>query len=117
MAITFRANTPSTGGLDLADPLELTFAARATASFPGAFPPLRLGEIDALAEESGLDWSTRQAFLDRIMPAHVKRGTQEHVSLIDGSVLVNAPFAGRSEAHTSELQSLMRISYSLFCLT
>src|SRR3546814_3036237 len=24
---------------------------------------------------------------------------------------------GRSEAHTSELQSLMRISYSVFCLT
>ena len=94
LPISFRGRTPLQGGHDLADPLELTFAARATASFPGAFPPLRLGEIDALAEESGLDWSTRQAFLDRIMPAHVKRGTQEHVSLIDGSVLVNAPFAG-----------------------
>src|SRR3546814_9974989 len=27
-----------------------------------------------------------------------------------------APAAGRSEAHTSELQSLMRISYAGFCL-
>src|SRR3546814_7217062 len=26
------------------------------------------------------------------------------------------PFAGRSEEHTSELQSLMRISYAVFCL-
>src|SRR3546814_5667718 len=27
-----------------------------------------------------------------------------------------APFAERSEEHTSELQSLMRISYAVFCL-
>src|SRR3546814_5245800 len=27
------------------------------------------------------------------------------------------PSFGRSEAHTSELQSLMRISYAVFCLT
>src|SRR3546814_2376377 len=31
---------------------------------------------------------------------------------------VTDPFAGqRSEEHTSELQSLMRISYAVFCLT
>src|SRR3546814_6223611 len=28
----------------------------------------------------------------------------------------NRPFQGRSEEHTSELQSLMRISYAVFCL-
>src|SRR3546814_1592708 len=28
----------------------------------------------------------------------------------------NEPVAGRSEEHTSELQSLMRISYAVFCL-
>src|SRR3546814_9976361 len=28
----------------------------------------------------------------------------------------NPEFAGRSEEHTSELQSLMRISYAVFCL-
>ena len=94
LPISFRGRTPLQGGHDLADPLELTLAARATASFPGAFPPLRLSEIDPLAEASGREWSTRQAFLDRIMPVHVRRGTEEHVSLIDGSVLVNAPFAG-----------------------
>src|SRR3546814_20974921 len=27
-----------------------------------------------------------------------------------------APYRGRSEEHTSELQSLMRISYAVFCL-
>src|SRR3546814_2960509 len=33
-----------------------------------------------------------------------------------GSAGVDAPSAGRSEEHTSELQSLMRISYAVFCL-
>src|SRR3546814_5204481 len=32
------------------------------------------------------------------------------------SVLAMADFAARSEEHTSELQSLMRISYAVFCL-
>src|SRR3546814_5728070 len=30
--------------------------------------------------------------------------------------LMNLEWVGRSEEHTSELQSLMRISYSVFCL-
>src|SRR3546814_2507026 len=34
--------------------------------------------------------------------------------LVIGAVLV--PGAARSEEHTSELQSLMRISYAVFCL-
>src|SRR3546814_4519379 len=33
----------------------------------------------------------------------------------DGSLL-EQPFSDRSEEHTSELQSLMRISYAVFCL-
>ncbi|WP_120715763.1 patatin-like protein [Tsuneonella amylolytica] len=96
--IAFRARTPRDGGTGIADPLELTFAARATASFPGAFPPLRLEEIDALAEESGRDWTGRAAFLERIMPVHIRQGNEAHVSLIDGSVLVNAPFAAARAA-------------------
>src|SRR3546814_5030631 len=32
------------------------------------------------------------------------------------AVVVAAKLAGRSEEHTSELQSLMRISYAVFCL-
>src|SRR3546814_2397981 len=31
-------------------------------------------------------------------------------------VIPNGPSSGRSEEHTSELQSLMRISYAVFCL-
>jgi patatin-related protein len=101
LPIAFRSKTPPQGGESLAEPLELTMAARATASFPGAFPPLRLSEIDALAARRGRPWSGRQAFLERIMPIHVRQGNQEHVSLIDGSVLINAPFAGARAALSS----------------
>src|SRR3546814_2067262 len=33
-----------------------------------------------------------------------------------GKTIVSVPKLGRSEEHTSELQSLMRISYAVFCL-
>lgn len=98
MPIDFSASVPADSGHDLANRLELIFAARATASFPGAFPPLRIDEIDQLADRKEREWTGRQAFLDRIMPVHVTAGTTGHVALIDGSVLVNAPFAGAIQA-------------------
>jgi len=98
MPIGFTAKTPEVSGGWLADPLELTLAARATASFPGAFPPLQVGEIDALAETHERDWTSREAFLQRIMPAHFEAKRVEGVSLIDGSVLVNRPFEGAIDA-------------------
>ncbi|MEL7728415.1 patatin-like protein [Citromicrobium bathyomarinum] len=98
MPIGFTAKTPEVSGAWLADPLELTLAARATASFPGAFPPLQVGEIDALADTHERDWSNREAFLRRIMPAHFEAGRVDGVSLIDGSVLVNRPFEGAIDA-------------------
>src|SRR3546814_1825563 len=39
-----------------------------------------------------------------------------HLAGVSGAVLRRAGSAGRSEEHTSELQSLMRISYAVFCL-
>ncbi|QZD89562.1 patatin-like protein [Qipengyuania aurantiaca] len=98
LPITMRRKTPRTGGEDFANPLELVFAARATASFPGAFPPLKVDEIDRLAKKSERKWDTRDAFLERIMPVHVMRDGVESVSLIDGSVLVNKPFGGAMAA-------------------
>jgi patatin-related protein len=96
LPINFRARAGD--GVMLADPLELVLAARATASFPGAFPPLSLAEIDRLAETEGHRWATREAFLARTMPAHVARGTIGEVALIDGAVLVNAPFGAALSA-------------------
>ncbi|MDP4604702.1 MAG: patatin-like protein, partial [Erythrobacter sp.] len=40
----------------------------------------------------GHHWASRGSFLHRIMPVHVREGTIAQVALIDGSVLVNAPF-------------------------
>lgn len=98
LPIAIRRKAPYAGGEDLANPLELVFAARATASFPGAFPPLQVAEIDRLSSESGRSWDSRDEFLERIMPVHVMRETVSNVSLIDGSVLVNKPFAGAMAA-------------------
>src|SRR3546814_3777090 len=45
----------------------------------------------------------RRAMRGSLLPARVHDGRRRH-------------FCGRSEEHTSELQSLMRISYAVFCL-
>ena len=94
LPIAFRADTPALAGQPLAHPLELTLAARATASFPGAFPPARVSEVDQLARDNNIDWTGREAFLSRIMPGHYRAELAENLALIDGSVLVNKPFDG-----------------------
>jgi len=76
----------------LADPAELAFAARATASFPGAFPPFQVAELDSVLEERGAHWPGRADFLTRALPRQSALGTAEAAVLIDGSVLANAPF-------------------------
>ncbi|MBC7522336.1 MAG: patatin-like protein, partial [Sandarakinorhabdus sp.] len=74
---------------------ELAFAARATASFPGAFPPARVGEIDTVVAERAAAWPGRAAFLARIFPG---RALPEAATLIDGAVLNNRPFGPAIEA-------------------
>ena len=76
----------------LADAAELAFAARATSSFPGAFPPFTVAELDGVLAERGRKWPGRAAFLQRILPRQAAVGRAEHAVLIDGSVLANAPF-------------------------
>jgi patatin-related protein len=95
LSIGFRARgrNPQGGGRPFADAAELTFAARATASFPGAFPPFTVRELDRVLKRRHRVWPTRDAFLARALPRHAARGTAEDAVLIDGSVLANAPFA------------------------
>ena len=92
--IGFSSRVPAVGGMDIAEPLELVFAARATASFPGAFPPATLEEIDALAATTLRQWVGRDDFIARILPMQLAQGRLEGLSLIDGSVLINKPFEG-----------------------
>ena len=79
-------------GRRLADPAELAYAARATASFPGAFPPFQIGELDRCLEARGRPWPGRAAFLERALPQRAALGEAEKAVLIDGSVLHNRPF-------------------------
>ena len=80
------------GPRSLADAAELSFAARATASFPGAFPPFNVAEIDKVLKSRKRLWAGREAFLHRIFPRSAANGSPEDLVLIDGSVLANAPF-------------------------
>ncbi len=77
---------------DLAAISELVFAARATASFPGAFPPFSARELDTVVRARAVEWNTRDAFLERILPQQFIAGSAADTMLIDGSVLANAPF-------------------------
>jgi len=76
-----------------ADVAELVFAARATASFPGAFPPFTVRELDHVLGQRQRPWPGREDFLCRVLPRACTDGTVDDVALIDGSVLANAPFA------------------------
>lgn len=80
-------------GKGVAHPAALAFAARATSSFPGAFPPLMVGELDQVLADRGETWSGRDAFLQRMLPEQWAESRAEKAVLIDGSVLANAPFA------------------------
>ena len=78
---------------DLANAPALAFAARATSSFPGAFPATEVTEIDRLLAQRGIAWPGRDAFLagnfDRYVRANIDPAT---AAFIDGSVLNNKPF-------------------------
>lgn len=82
----------------LAHPAELAYAARATSSFPGAFPPFTVAELDAVLRKRQVEWPTRRAFLERTLPRHSAANAAESAVLIDGSVLANAPFKPAMDA-------------------
>ncbi len=90
VTISFSTRTGSAN--KLADIPELAFAARATASFPGAFPPFSARELDRLLTVRGQTWDNREPFLQRILPQQFAAGTATNTMLIDGSILANAPF-------------------------
>ncbi|HKF74379.1 MAG TPA: patatin-like protein [Stellaceae bacterium] len=78
---------------DLENAPALAFAARATSSFPGAFPAAQVTEIDRLLAKRGITWQRRDAFLvdnfARYVRANIDPAT---AAFIDGSVLNNKPF-------------------------
>src|SRR3546814_10090541 len=63
-------------------------------------------------------WITALPICDRIGCALAKAASSPPTMKVSVPALAAAipPDTGRSEEHTSELQSLMRISYAVFCL-
>ena len=93
----------------------LVFAARATSSYPGAFPPARVREMDAVLAERARPWLGRAAFIDRNFAHYRAMGLDpEDAVLVDGSVLNNKPFHLAIEAvrsHTAVREVDRRVVY------
>src|SRR5262249_45517620 len=53
---------------DLDNAGSLAFAARATSSFPGAFPPARIVEMDEVVAQRQIGWPRRAEFIARSFP-------------------------------------------------
>ncbi len=78
---------------DLDNAPALAFAARATSSFPGAFPPAKLAEIDQLVAGRGVPWPRRKPFILRNFERHLRADVDPATAaFIDGGVLNNRPF-------------------------
>src|SRR3546814_1425876 len=85
------------------------------------FPYTTLFRSRVQAAEGGDDVGARQAVVQRCDHHVPERGIQARVEDLDHLRPARAQQARgqrrlRSEEHTSELQSLMRISYAVFCL-
>ncbi len=71
----------------------LAFAARATSSYPGAFPPAQIGEVDRMLAKRGRNWRHKTQFLESNFRLYRLVGLNPMMtSFVDGSVLNNKPF-------------------------
>ncbi len=81
------------------DLASLSFAARATSCFPGAFPPAQLREVDHFFKENGSIWEKKDDFLSNNFKEYSLAGVNpELTSFLDGSILNNKPFDKAIEA-------------------
>jgi len=77
----------------------LGFAARATSSFPGAFPPIRFLDLEAYIKKIGMKWASRSTFLKKNFPHQLSDLSKlQTMSFIDGGVTNNKPFGEALEA-------------------
>lgn len=77
----------------------LSFAARATSAYPGAFPAAQIRETESVVQAAGRHWTTLTEFVRRNFREYFASGADPtKTSFIDGSVLNNKPFAEAIEA-------------------
>lgn len=78
---------------DFANAPALAFAARATSSFPGAFPPAQMLEVEQLLARRLIAWPRQRQFLERNFEPYLRGGLDPRLQcFIDGSVLNDKPF-------------------------
>jgi hypothetical protein len=71
----------------------LGFAARATSSFPGAFPPIQLKHLQEMLKERSQDWPAQTTFVRKNFKHYQNsEDTLASISFIDGGVTNNKPF-------------------------
>src|SRR3546814_4163781 len=78
--------------------------------------PPRSTRTDTLFPYTTLFRSVPQQKREDQHEQRAEREAGERAHLQEASIEAAAVVGGRSEEHTSELQSLMRISYAVFCL-
>src|SRR3546814_9704874 len=90
----------------------------ASVGYYGVMIDQMLNEAHAIANPLMLHIPTEDHFVDHAAQRKVHEALDPHpkVTLHDYPGLDHGFAATRSEEHTSELQSLMRISYAVFCL-
>jgi patatin-related protein len=88
-----RPNGEVESDFDLDNAPSLAFAARATSSFPGAFPPARIVEMDEVLASRNASWPRRAEFIGQAFHHQLQAGVDPTTApFIDGAVLNNRPF-------------------------
>src|SRR3546814_6205398 len=76
-------------------------------------------DVDAAEHDAGVDRGRSQGEVDLLAAVQPDAGGADHIldgALLHGRGWIRVVAMGGSEEHTSELQSLLRISYAVFCL-
>src|SRR3546814_10438490 len=79
-------------------------------------PPLRTALRRRIARRPTAQFGQRHETIERCELRAAARKTSDLKAQGDASLVQRTTTQIRSEEHTSELQSLMRISYAVFCL-
>src|SRR3546814_3055239 len=80
------------------------------------FFPLRLPPVGTRRTMLVDFWKQQRKFPMFALPAATINTVSAQLPVLIVASRFGTEFAGRSEEHTSELQSLMRTSYAVFCL-